>query len=241
MLILFSLSEAYGSPAPPDDASSHHLWQYGLFAAGGLVPYYSIHMPSLLYASPSEPPVVTPAYHFRARLEFANLGFEGGKILTSQTGRGPFEGRGELAFEVMPFWLAHYPAQTLHVDFSIPGNPVESSPLRSSNVFGTSITPVLLRWNFEGEMPHRTLPWVQLGAGVLWTDHKFPVAILSPFRTCVLNVTPQVGAGTSIGLSGQRTLDFALKAVHISNASLGDSNPGLNVTLQLSAGISWWR
>ena len=63
-------------------------------------------------------------------------------------------------------------------------------------------------------MPHRTLPWVQLGAGVLWTDHKFPVAILSPFRTCVLNVTPQVGAGTSIGLSGQRTLDFALKAAN---------------------------
>jgi hypothetical protein len=29
--------------------------------------------------------------------------------------------------------------------------------------------------------------------------------------------------------------------VHISNASLGDSNPGVNATVQFQIGYSWWK
>jgi hypothetical protein len=32
-----------------------------------------------------------------------------------------------------------------------------------------------------------------------------------------------------------------MKVIHISNASLGDHNPGLNFTFQFSAGYSWWK
>jgi len=50
-----------------------------------------------------------------------------------------------------------------------------------------------------------------------------------------------VNIGENIFTQKNRSLDFAVKAVHISNAGLGDHNPGLNITLQFSAGYSWWR
>jgi len=84
----------------------------------------------------------------------------------------------------------------------------------------------------------RTLPWMQLGGGLLWTNHKFP---LLGGSTSVINFTPQVGIGESIFIRKRQSLDFAIKAVHISNAGLGDNNPGINATLQFSMGYSWWR
>jgi lipid A 3-O-deacylase len=29
--------------------------------------------------------------------------------------------------------------------------------------------------------------------------------------------------------------------MHISNASLGDANPGVNATVQFQIGYSWWK
>jgi hypothetical protein len=60
-------------------------------------------------------------------------------------------------------------------------------------------------------------------------------------NTSVINFTPQGAIGESIFIKKNRSLDFAFKAVHISNAGLGVNNPGLNITLQFSAGYSWWR
>jgi len=57
----------------------------------------------------------------------------------------------------------------------------------------------------------------------------------------VINFTPQVGAGVNIFNKPRHSVNFAMKMIHISNASLGDHNPALHVTLQFSAGYSWWR
>jgi hypothetical protein len=57
----------------------------------------------------------------------------------------------------------------------------------------------------------------------------------------VINFTPQVGVGVNIFNRPKHSVNFAIKAIHISNASLGDHNPGLNQTIQFSAGYSWWR
>lgn len=149
--------------------------------------------------------------------------------------------QGEALVEVMPFWLAHYPHQQL--DFYLQGDGYQKPFLWGSNYIpGASITNLLYRWNLTGRTPSRSVPWAQIGGGFLWTNHKFPapVAILG-VSTSVINFTPPVNIGENIFTQKNRSLDFAVKAVHISNAGLGDHNPGLNITLQFSAGYSWWR
>ena len=201
-------------------------WQIGGFAEGGFVPSYNIH---------------NPRFRYNLQLDFVNAGIAMGKTITRTHGSGVFRGRGEAVLEVIPFWLANYPSQTLN--FSYPPNSVGPSRTNFSSLqrFGASVTPVLFRWNFTKRATDRLEPWAQLGGGVLWTNHKFPVIPYTTANTSVINFTPQVGVGESAFIRKNRSLDFAIKAVHISNASLGDNNPGLNVTLQFSAGYSWWK
>jgi hypothetical protein len=112
------------------------------------------------------------------------------------------------------------------------------------NIHGASVTPFLLRWNFSQRDSAKFVPWAQLGGGLLWTDHKFPeipIAFGPSIRTSIVNFTPQAGVGVNIFNHPRHSVNFAMKAIHISNAGLGDNNPRLNVTLQFSAGYSWWK
>ena len=50
------------------------------------------------------------------------------------------------------------------------------------------------------------------------------------------NFTPQFGVGFQYFLKPRRSITFNANAVHISNASLGDDNPGVNATVQFQIG-----
>lgn len=229
-VILASVHSAHAQASTPNvDPGEHAALQVhpgrsfhvGVFFTGGFVPNYWVHG-GLVRRS--------------VELNFFNAGLSAGKIITSAHGRGVLRGQGEAAFELMPFWLGDYPKQTQ--SYCMPGEGCAFTfwgPYRS---YGMSITPLLFRWDFTEDGARRVLPWAQLGGGLLWTNHRFPLLGLSDG---VINFTPQVGVGESLFVHGNRSLDFAFKAVHISNAGLGDNNPGLNVTLQFSVGYSWWR
>lgn len=217
-------SQAVTPPAPVDRPVTPRpldSWQIGLFFSGGFVPNYWVHGYDLKRS---------------VELNFFNAGISGGEMITSLHGPRGLRGRGEAAFEVMPFWLADYPEQTQALCFT--GGGCGTTPWGPYGSHGVSITPLLFRWNFNGNGRRREVPWAQLGGGLLWTNHKFP---LLGGSTSVINFTPQVGVGQSFFLRSNQSMDFAIKAVHISNASLGDKNPGLNVTLQFSIGYSWWK
>jgi hypothetical protein len=201
-------------------------WQFGVFAQGGFPPAYKLYIPD-------------SSVYVRADLDFYSLGVEAGRQTRRAHGPGPLRGRGEAMLELMPYWLARYPAQS--GVYEIHGKPIYPNiygKLDEQSFHGASVTPFLLRWNFAGERSRHLVPWAQLGGGLLWTNHKFPIG---GSGTSVINFTPQVGAGVNIFRRPNQSLDFALKAIHISNASLGDQNPGLNQTLQFSAGYSWWK
>ena len=218
--------QASENPSPAlqsQDGSFHRSWQLGGFAAGGFPPSYEIH---------------SAALHYGIELDLLNAGIEAGRLQARTHGSGMLRGRGEAAIEVIPFWLAHYPLQTRIIYYTSGLTPPTPSSFGPYNIHGASVTPVLLRWNFMRQDASRFVPWAQLGGGLLWTNHKFPLLGES---TSVINFTPQIGMGQSVFLKKNRSLDFAMKAVHISNAGLGDHNPGLNVTLQFSAGFSWWK
>jgi lipid A 3-O-deacylase len=193
----------------------------------------------------------------RNSFQFLLAGAHIGKVLTSEIGTGHFKGNFEYGIELFPYWQSNtpkfqraacYPTQVTGTTLFSPG--VYCTPLYTvgGTYHGASITPIILRWNFTHG--RRLMPWVQGAGGLLYTTHKYP-AFGSPIlnlnndgpntETSVWNFTPQFGVGAHYFLKPHRSLDFSANAVHISSASLGDKNPGVNASVQFSVGYSWWK
>ena len=193
----------------------------------------------------------------RTNYSFLLVGGHLGKVLTPQLGTGLFRGNFEYSVEVFPFWQSYTPKfQRINcvpgttVTGGLPGAPICTQPYTVGGTYtGVSITPIQLRWNFTHGK--RFAPWVQAAGGVLWTNHKYPaVGDLNPndptqtgpnSDTSVWNFTPQGGIGAHYFLKPKHSVDFSANGVHISSASLGDKNPGVNVSVQVSVGYTWWK
>ncbi len=170
---------------------------------------------------------------------FLNAGIRLGKILTGPAAPGILRGQFEYAIELIPYWQAFTPKQTYTL---ITGNPPQIRQVTTGGTYtGLSITPIILRWNLVRQPEHwkRVLPWVQGAGGLIWTNHKFPPN--GPRGTSVWNFEPQFGVGLHYFLKPGHAITFAANAVHISNASLGDSNPGVNATVRFQIGYTWWK
>jgi len=196
----------------------------------------------------------------RGGFTFAMAGVHAGKVLTGMSGRGIVRGNFEYAIEVFPFWQSYTPTTMRQNCVSVTnGVNCTSAPFQIGGTFtGVSITPAILRWNFIGT--RRFTPWVQGAGGVLWTNHKYP-AFGGPAipgnnggfsnstlgdngpnaDTSVWNFTPQFGVGVHYFVRPRRSFDLGANAIHISSASLGDKNPGVNASVQFTAGYSWWK
>lgn len=225
------------------DRISDQRWQFGGFAAGGFAPFYEIYQRAYTYIPPDGVPEQAGAYHTFVSLNFLNAGFEAGRMLTRSRGPGWLRGRGEELLEVMPFWQAKIPAQMVQLAIPVSSGTLHSPDRIPEKTFhGVSVTPWLTRWNFTRTKSRRLVPWAQLGGGLLWTNHKFPWQPISGYSyASVINFTPQVGIGANINYRKGQSINFAVKAVHVSSAGLGDQNPGVNATLQFTVGYSWWR
>ena len=102
------------------------------------------------------------------------------------------------------------------------------------NAYGISFTPFNLTYNFT--LFQRTIPYLELGGGVLFTNHDVPDG------TNRVNFTPQAGIGLHIPMrsGSNRYIGVALKYIHISNAGLSVPNPGVN-TLQVKLSVGRFR
>lgn len=181
----------------------------------------------------------------RSDYRFFNIGVHGGKFLTGPFGKGFLRGQFEYAVEVMPLWQAYTPSfQRVNCVLNEQGYDQCTAPYPTGGTYtGVSITPIILRWNLR---PHgRWMPWIQGAGGSVWTNHKFPPVGPTPAPghqgTSVFNFTPQFGIGVHYFIRPRRSIDFSANAVHISSASLGDANPGVNATVQFSFGYTWWK
>lgn len=212
------------------DATSGSGWEYGVLAQGGV------------------------GTEDRTDYKFFLLGGHAGKVLTPNLGSGLLQGNFEYAVEVFPFWQSYTPKISKISCTADPpaavGTYTCSQPYTVGGTYtGVSITPIMLRWNLTHGQ--RWMPWIQGAGGVIWTDHKYPaVGNTNPLDTAsngphgdtsVWNFTPQFGIGTHYFLKPRRSLDFSANAVHISSASLGDKNPGVNASVQFSVGYTWWK
>lgn len=183
----------------------------------------------------------------RASYQFLWAGFQLGKVLTPVVHAGIVSGQFELAGNIMPLWQAYTPAPH-YAEYTCQTagrQSVACSLWTGGGTFrGVSLTPVILRWNFLTRS-HRIQPWFQGAGGLIYTTHKFPPNFMSgpglDGGTSVWNFSPQGGVGMHYFVKPQQSVDFEASGVHISSASLGDRNPGVNASIQLQVDYTFWK
>jgi len=191
----------------------------------------------------------------RSDFQFLSAGFQLAKPISRVLHAGFLSGQFELGGNIMPLWQAYTPPPHLHeYKCQIPGG-VGTEPcllvVGGGTYRGVSITPVIFRWNFLTSS-HRFQPWFQGAGGLIYTTHKFPPNFLSTQiingqivhldgGTCVWNFSPQAGVGFHYFTRPRRSIDIGVNALHISSASLGDKNPGVNASIQVQVGYTFWK
>ena len=89
----------------------------------------------------------------------------------------------------------------------------------SGTVYGVGLNPLNLKWNF---LSHGNLsPYLELSGGTLFTTSKVPPG------TSAVNFTSGAALGTHF--LGRNAWAIEARYLHISNAGLGDLNPGINL------------
>lgn len=176
-------------------------------------------------------------------------GFELGKVLSPVVHAKFLSGQFQFAGNVMPLWQAYTPPpHEEEYACQEPSGQLVSCllPTGGGTFYGVSLTPVIFRWNFATKS-RRIQPWFQGAGGLIYTTHKFPPNILSNKAegidggTSVWNFSPQGGGGIHYFLRNKRSIDLGVNGVHISSASLGDRNPGVNASIQVQVGYTFWR
>jgi hypothetical protein len=179
----------------------------------------------------------------RSSYKFLSGGVQFGKPMFPVLHAGILSGQFELDGNIMPLWQAYTPAPHYET-FSFPGQTPYVAPVGGGTYRGVSITPVIFRWNFLTSSK-RFQPWFQGAGGVIYTTHKFPptqeVPKGTPGGTSVWNFSPQGGGGIHYFIRPRRSIDLGVNAVHISSASLGDRNPGVNASIQIQIGYTYWK
>jgi len=178
----------------------------------------------------------------RSDYKFFMGGFQLGKLIGPVQHLGILSGQFEFSGNVMPFWQAYTPAPHQQVITYQGQNYVEQ--IGGGTFTGVSLTPVIFRWNFLTHS-RRIQPWFQAAGGLIYTTHKFPPDVLvpkgTPGGTSVFNFSPQGGIGIHYFTRPGDSLDLGVNAVHISSASLGDRNPGVNASIQIQVGYTFWK
>lgn len=228
-LVLASAASAFAQTTAADEAShpasaelATRPWEWGPFFQGGA------------------------GVGDRSSFKFASAGVRLGKVITGQHLGSIFRGQFEYAGELMPYWQAFTPPQGYQpvtvYDPAAGLNYTYSLLVGGGTYTGFSITPIILRWDFRPG--RRFAPWFQGAGGLIYTTHKFPPDVLVPHGepggTSVWNFSPQGGIGFHYFLRPRRAITFSANAIHISSASLGDRNPGVNASVQFQVGYTWW-
>lgn len=138
------------------------------------------------------------------------LGVRLGRVLTGEHGPGILRGTYEMAIDIIPL-----------DEYWINGGQ-----------YAGGVDPVVFKWNFTKGC--KIAPYFAAVGGALFSNHNLP-----PGDTSQINFTSGPEIGAQIFRKGTNSWDIALKAYHLSNASIGNHNPGLNANLQFMLGYTW--
>ena len=105
-------------------------------------------------------------------------------------------------------------------------------PAPAVNAYGAAFNPVNLKWNFTSS--DRTIPFLELGGGVLFSNH------VVPNNTSRVNFVTHGTLGFQFFNNQRRAFTASVRYEHISNAGLTVPNPGVN-TVQFLVGVNWFK
>jgi hypothetical protein len=146
-----------------------------------------------------------------SKTEVFDAGLRYGWVITGPHLPSILRGRFEYAVDAVPVYLIFQPANT---------------------AYGIGFNPLGLKWNFERR--RRFSPYLELGGGVVFSNHSVPT------YANTVNFTPSAAFGTHI-LGEKYNWSVELRYLHVSNAGLGNFNPGLN-TVQVRVGVGrFWK
>jgi hypothetical protein len=103
-----------------------------------------------------------------------------------------------------------------------------------SAIYAGSVRPAVWKWNFTSGK--KFAPYVAAEGGVVFSTHNVP-----PGDTSKVNFTPSAAAGTHYFFAKNRDVFFEGTLGHLSSASIGPHNPGYNVTLLFTVGMTWFK
>ena len=149
----------------------------------------------------------------RENVQIVRAGVSVGRVLTGELGKGWARGTLELDAEIMP------------LDYVLWNG--------YRNVYGVGVNPLVMKWNFT--RGKKVIPYLLAQGGMLWTTDRVP-----PGNTSRINFLSGPGVGLNYFLKPRRSVSIDLRATHLSNASLGNHNPGVDSSLQISIGYNWW-
>lgn len=133
-----------------------------------------------------------------------------------------------LTGEHLPGWLRG--------DFEWAGDvlPIFTVFPPNSAVYGGSIRPVIWQWNFTSRK--KVAPYFAAQGGIIFTRQNVP-----PGDTSQVNFSSGAAFGANVFTKRNRALLLEMSILHISNASLGNHNPGYNGSIFFTVGYSWFR
>ena len=134
-----------------------------------------------------------------------------GRVLTHQLGSNALRGSFEMAVDVIPI-----------NEFWIGGNAQ----------YAGAIDPFIAKWNFTGGKT--VSPYVAAVGGVVFSSKDLPVP-----NSSQVNFTSGMEMGAQWFRQSKNSIDFAVKIYHLSNASIGTLNPGINGAVQFMVGYTW--
>jgi hypothetical protein len=142
-----------------------------------------------------------------------NAGVRLGKVLTDDHLGGFLRGNFEWSADLMPIYYIWQPAP-------------------AQNAYAAAFNPVNLKWNFTSSP--RTVPYLELGGGVLFSNHAVPL------NTSHVNFLTHATLGFQFFNNDRRAFTAGIRYEHISNAGLTVPNPGIN-TVQFQVGVNWFK
>src|SRR5271165_2565747 len=134
-----------------------------------------------------------------------------GRVLTHELGSNPLRGSFEMAVDIIPI-----------NEFWIDGNAQ----------YAGAIDPFIAKWNFTAGKT--VSPYVAAVGGIVFSSHQLPAP-----DTSQVNFTSGAELGAQWFRQSKNSIDFAVKIYHLSNASLGRYNPGINGAVQFMVGYTW--
>jgi lipid A 3-O-deacylase len=142
-----------------------------------------------------------------------NAGVRVGKVLTDDHLGGFMRGNFEWSADLIPIYYIWQPAP-------------------AKNAYSAAFNPLNLKWNFTSA--DRVVPYLELGGGVLFSNHVVPI------NTSHVNFVTHATLGFQFFNNERRAFTAGVRYEHISNAGLTVPNPGVN-TVQFQVGLNWFR